>query len=534
MSRLLFYAGLLLLTGFLLSLPVFPSGDGPVHMYYSQILYRLAAHKAGVYGQIYFIRHLVQPYSLHYWWLIGGEQLFTPALAEKSFVAAILLGNALGFRFLVNALGRESPEISLLILPLLLSWALGAGFLNFCFAAGMLFWTYALYLRYAESRSSRVFTGYVAALFLLVLSHPVPLLLLLLLLPCEVLLVAWNTRQSKTALSFRMLRPQLLCLGSAMLAFIFPMLIADKSSVANSLLRDLRPHAAQARAIAMGYRLSMFAGATAALIAFTAVLVASAPLAVLLRLRSGALQRLRHGQAAPADRLCLLAFVILLATILFPSSMNGSALFADRMIPLLWPLLLACAAACTVPVAYKRWIAGVATAATAASIVFAWMYLLPAARQQAALTMAALPRGAKGLFVTDSATNSPLRLKLAGNWLAWGGARAFAAHDDVLLNSPWMQLTIVPVGEQHAAGLLRDSLPGQLSESPADLGRLLQTRDEASRRALRSADFLLYSAPASDADTVASELPSYLPANPRPWRCTVYDFYAVCIRTDAP
>ena len=526
---MLFHAGLLLLVGFVLLLPVFPSGDGPVHIYYSQILARLASHQAGMYEQVYFIRHLVQPYSLHYWWLIALEHVTTPAVAEKSFVAAILLVTALGFRFLARTLGHGAPAVSLWVLPLLLSWALSSGFLNFCFAQGMLFFAYSFFLRYTQTKTRRELAGYTASLLLLVLSHPVPLLLLLLLLGCELLLLLRERVRHGT----QTLQPVLLCLGLALLAFVFPMLIADKAAVADSLLRDLRPHWAQVRAIVLGYRLSMFSGTGLAGFAFTVLLVLLAPVSLALMVRDGALGRLRRGESLAGARLYAAALAVLLATIIFPASMNGSALFADRMIPLLWPLLLVCAASVPASVQRTRWSTASAVVATTASLGFACLSLLPASRQQAALTAAALPQNKRGLLLTPAPVpHAPPRLALAQQVMTWGGARAFAAHNDILLNSPWMQLTIVPVGERPGADLRRDRLPGELSENPPGLVRTLTAHDETARQALARADFLLYSDASADDAALARVLSALLPASG--WQCASHGFYAVCTRASAP
>ena len=540
----LFAAGLLAFVIFVLTLPVFPSGDGPVHIYFSRILFLLASHQAGLYGSVYAIRHLIQPYALHYFWLIGFERIVSIALAEKSFVAAILLVNALGFRFLARQLGAaasaSASTVSLWILPLLLSWSLGSGFLNFCFATGVLFFAYGLYLRVSARLDAGAVAGYAVTLFLLVLSHPVPLLLLLLLLGGDTVLLLWNARSrpfGRGVRGGRKLRgflPQALCIALACTAFVFPMLIADKASVANSLLRDLRPHLAQVQAIGTGDRLSLFFEASAAGVLFTAMLVALAPVGIALVARSGAARRLRAGEANPADRLCLVALLVLAATIVFPESMNGSALFADRMVPLLWPFLFVSVAA--VPLSSKawRWSTALAMLTAAASLTFAALYLLPAARQQQALTRAPLPRNARGVFFAAPAVRRPFRAHLAGELLAWGGARAFAAHHDVLLNSPWMQLTIVPVRENGRAGLLRDRLPGSLSESPVALGRMLQTNSAQATQALAGADFLLYSDPAASSRAIAQALPSYLRGRAREWQCTAGASYAVCLRKGAP
>ena len=528
----MFAAGLLALVAFVLALPVFPSGDGPVHIYFSRILFLLARHQGGIYGSVYAIRHLIQPYCLHYFWLIGFEQFTTVAMAEKSFVAVILMVNALGFRFLARQLGDRSAAVSLWILPLLLSWALGAGFLNFCFAAGVLFFAYGLYLQVSAALRARRVVAYTAMLLLLVLSHPVPLLMLLMLIAGDTALLLWGALRRGDGL--RAFSPQLLCFLLACIAFVFPILIADKASVADSLLRDLRPHAAQVKAIVTGDRLSLFVGGSVAGVLFAGALVALAPVAVWLNVRAGGLARLRAGYAKPADRLCLTALTLLLATIVFPQSMNGSALFADRMVPLLWPFLFVCAASVPLPARLLQGSRALALLATAASLLLAAVYLRPIARQQQALVLAPLPGNARGLFITAPAARRPLAPHLAGELLAWGGARSFAAHHDVLLNSPWLQLTIVPVRENGRAGLLRDQLPGNLSEDPTALGRLLQTRTPAAAQALDGADFLLYSDPASRSQTIAADIQTYLPPQPGQWPCTVQDFYAVCVRKGAP
>ncbi len=524
----IFATGLLALVVFVLTLPLFPSGDGPVHIYYSKILYLLATHQAGIYGNVYFIRHLVQPYSLHYFWLILFEQFVSVAVAEKTFVAAILLVNALGFRFLARRLGASAPTVSLAILPFLLSWALSSGFFNFCFAAGVLSFAYGLYLCWLDEPRASWIALYVGALFVLVLSHPVPLLLLILLLIGENALLLWNPFRAHSAAQLSLRSPQTLALLFALIAFAFPMLIADKAAVADSLLRDLRPHVEQLKAIAGGYRLSAFFAGTPWAICLTAYLVALAPAGIWLLLRTGAPERIRNGVASPADRLCFTSLIILLATVIFPESMNGSALFADRMIPLLWPFLFVGAATVPMSLRLERWAAGLAILGTAASLLFGYLYLRPIAGQQAALDHASLPAGARGLFVEPAIPRRPFTNHLAAGELVWGGARSFAEHHDVLLNSPWMQLTIVPVGERGRSGLLRDSLAGSYSEDPAELGRLLATHSDKARAVLATADFLLYSDPNAETATVANAVRGFFPLNSQ-WHCTARDFYAVCV-----
>ncbi len=518
----LFGAGLALVVSAVCALPVFPSGDGPVHVYFARILFLLARHAGGVYAPVYAVRHWLQPYALHYFWLDGAGRWLSPEWAEKSFVLAILLINALGFRALARQLGDGAGTASLWILPLGLSWALFSGFLNFCFAAGVLFVAYRLYLRLDERWSLATLAGYAGALALLVFSHPVPLLLLLLLLGGDAVLLVLSRRRG--------LRTQGVCLLLALLAFAGPVLIADKASVADSLLRDVRPHWQQVRAIASGDRLSVFAGRAPLPLLLTVMLVAVAPVAAWWMVRDGAVGRLRRGVAGPADRLWCVAWTLLLLTLIFPQSMNGSALFADRMVPLLWPFLFAGVAAIPISAQAAGWSRSLAGLATGASVACALLYLLPAACLEAAMTQGPMPEGQRGLFVAEPAVRGPFREHLAGELLDWGGARAFAAHGDVLVNSPWMQLTIVPVRERGRAGLLRDRLPGSWSESPVALGELLAARGPGAARALEGVDFLLYSDPSASPAAVARAVPRYLPAGANGWHCVAPGSYAVCRR----
>jgi hypothetical protein len=531
-SEVLFFLGLSAIVGLLAALPVFPSGDGPVHIYLSHILgllaLRPASPAAAPYVAVYAVRHLVQPYALHYFWLIAAEHFVTVAVAEKSFVLANVLVNALGFRLLARQLsgrvGASSP-VSLWILPLLLSWALASGFLNFCFAQGILFAAYALYLRIAAARLTRARIAipvafYITVLALLILSHPVPLLMLLGLQCGDAILLLLRKQKGYW--------PAGLLLTAV--AFIFPMLIADKAQVADSLLRDLRPHMAQLLAIVSGDRLSMFVSGSFVGITFTAMLVALVPTALVLMVRGGWTKRLFSSQATQADRLCLTATVLLLCTLTFPESMNGSALFADRMVPLLWPLVFICVASVTVSEQVTRWCTALAMLATMASLTLALVYLLPAARSQEALTRAPLPRAARGLFFTAPGQRHPFRKHFDQALLGWGGARAFAASDDVLVNTPWMQLTIVPIRERGKAGLLRDELAGSYSESPDALGKLLQGQSPQRALALQAVDFLLYSDAGATTEAVRASLPTYLQSDAPRWSCMVRDFYAVCTR----
>ena len=60
----------LFLAGFVLSLPLFPSNDGAVHLYFSHIFGNLLMHK-GPFGQYFALRRVLGPYTL---------QIFLPGI----------------------------------------------------------------------------------------------------------------------------------------------------------------------------------------------------------------------------------------------------------------------------------------------------------------------------------------------------------------------------------------------------------------------------------------------------------------------
>src|SRR5580698_7674711 len=135
-------AFLLLLAGYcvwILTLPLFPSLDGSLHLYYASVLGSLLSGSRD-FASYYFIRHLLPPYALHYYFLIAVAHFFGYVVADKLLVCLIFITTACGFRYLARSLGPSGDLMSLFIIPLLLNWPLGMGFYNYCLAIGMALW----------------------------------------------------------------------------------------------------------------------------------------------------------------------------------------------------------------------------------------------------------------------------------------------------------------------------------------------------------------------------------------------------------
>ena len=91
-----------------------------------------------------------------------------------------------------------------------------------------------------------------------------------------------------------------------------------------------------------------------------------------------------------------------------------------------------------------------------------------------------------------------------------------------------MQLTIVPVRERPAGGLLRDRLPGRYAEDPAALYALLRKGGPEARAALQGAQFVLLSTGPSTSSAVEALAQQMLGNGRDGWRCKASNSYAVC------
>jgi hypothetical protein len=572
----IFLVGLLAAAAFVLWLPVFPTGDGPVHLYYADVLWSLVRHQP-VYAQDYAIRHLFAPYLVHYLALVSFEQVVSPPTAEKLLIAIILLTQGFGFRFLARRLGPQASVACLWMLPLLFSWSLGGGFLNCCFATGVLLWSFGVWTLLganpSRARLAGLLMAYAFTLAVLVLSHPVPLLVLLLFTAADLSL---QTLARPAGLPWRTLLPQSAALALTAVAFLAPVLLAQKGQAA-AVIPGLGFHADVLRELLLGMRLGFFAGLNVHTVggwlalASRVGLIAIVPGVALLlwqgrAARQGEKQELAAAElfaGRPAPRLLVTSLLFLTATVFFPRSLNHSYFFPQRLWDIVWLLVLACGAAATPTRRTQRWLAGAGLGLLACTAIPGLPALAHIARAQQQLAAAQLPAGKRGLFLEPDSAVEGRGAATTYPVYAWSGARAFAASHAILLNSPWLGLTILPLRdatppERPASGppstsraLLDQGLPSIYSESPLALTHLLadpvptnpssgsgtgSSPDPAQDRQtiLERADFLLYINPASlrslqpVQDTRAAILLLLGPASPG-WRCEVPRFYAVCV-----
>jgi hypothetical protein len=157
----------------ILSLPAWPSQDGPVHLYYVHVMRELLSHHATVYSRYYTIKHVLPPYALYYYALLALSKFCSLLLADRLVLCVYLILFVFGFRYLARAVGPSADLSTLLALLLALNWSAGMGFLNHCLSLALVFWAIGLWLRFTERRPGArlVFLLIVAAI---TLTHPVP------------------------------------------------------------------------------------------------------------------------------------------------------------------------------------------------------------------------------------------------------------------------------------------------------------------------------------------------------------------------
>ena len=96
-TSLLFAVLVLVFCCWTLSLPLFPTQDGPMHKYYVHVIASLLSG-SHAYG-MYLIRHPLPPYAIHYAILLGLTKFLSLDLAEKIFICLIFVLTAYSFRY---------------------------------------------------------------------------------------------------------------------------------------------------------------------------------------------------------------------------------------------------------------------------------------------------------------------------------------------------------------------------------------------------------------------------------------------------
>jgi hypothetical protein len=457
--------------GWALSLPLFPTQDGPMHKYYVHVIASLLSG-SHTYG-MYLIRHPLPPYAIHYAILLGLGKFLSLDLAEKVLICLIFVVTAYSFRYCARSIGPSGDLLSLCMVPLVLTWPVMMGFLNYSLAVGLFFLAAGLWIRAGGAGSgpgrASLWPPFVITVIVLTLTHPVPLLLLIVFCGLDLLRKIFQDSCNARLLPAAGERPgfslgnyrwHLFAFCVACLSFLYPLASADRSrSVANLGSTALRPANVISSLALFGispfdtrstdplidlYRLGLYA-----------VLIASVALAA-----RGCMERWRSRTLGPGDTLLVGAIVLLVAIPVLPQEMNGSDFFAQRLMIFPWLAALAAAGRYRSPRRLARIAPVFAVVMAALTLAPAEIFIRPVARQLASLEAQALPDHTGGLAILDPAMLKAVRVEhqVGFNPYVWSAVLPFLHADDVMLNSPWMDLTIMPVKAAGGGHLLIDEM----------------------------------------------------------------------------
>ena len=110
--------------------PLFPSQDGPMHLYYVDVLRSVLTGK-GAHTKYYALHHPLPPYLFQYALTLLMECFWTPLVAEKIMVALYAVWFAIATRYLARSIGPGWRLAALISVAFALNRWVYMGFFNF-------------------------------------------------------------------------------------------------------------------------------------------------------------------------------------------------------------------------------------------------------------------------------------------------------------------------------------------------------------------------------------------------------------------
>jgi hypothetical protein len=530
--------------GWILSLPLFPMQDGPVHLYLAQVLGDVVAHKPSVYAGFYSVPRLLTPYCLQYYLLIALTKFVSALSAEKLFVALIVVLECFGFRYLCMGIGPSGALYSLLIVGTVLNWPLMMGFQSYALAVALSCWALGLWLRLrrATPHPWAYAAGFLACTCLVLLTHPLPYLIVLAVCSLDLLIMRGTPHVSASGWKHQVIAFVIACLP---LLFLWSFARTHRTTVAVS-----RTWSTERLRYFVGlHGLSFFGGSALPVRLYQAAMVFIFLLGIVVAVRSlrraGPLALFSNSSQSRSSapfrsptHIWLLATLLLgVLLLVLPDGFGGSRAVVLRLEPTLWIGALAAASGAPWP---RR---SIATALVALGVVSALLPLTiaaaritPLARRIASIHADPISdaSGRRGLILTtrpeaEADFNSLLYVPYY-----WEGVSYFRRTHSVLLNTPWMDSTWLPVQPRHrtpaATGLLI-----QYDHPPIDpdaiefywkLRSLMLQSPSLRQRILSQTDFVLF----TDQDRTATQLDldAVLEPSQYSWSCQRHDWYVLC------
>ncbi len=536
-------------------MPSFPTTDGPVHMYYVHVLGSLLSHTNADYAHFFRIRHLLPPYSLYYYALLLLSGFMPMLVADRVIICVYFVSFVFGFRFLARQIGPSADLMALLCTPLLLNWPLGMGFVNFCLSLSFSFWATGLWLKVQGTRTLWGRVGFLVLVTGIMLTHPVPLLLLLAV--TGALLLASIVQTTRDAGRFTLPAHGVADLVTLLLASLnvgYVKLFANGNPLKQVNETEGPPTPfwkgvmQQATICPREHALAFVFGRRPDILVYRFALLALLFMAITLAVLQFRRNR-RAGIWTRGDTFFLLGGGLFFTLPFIPSQLNGLYFFADRLVICIWLAFLLAASgwsarAAIVPAMPDRagsrpaaW-GGFALACVALALIAnitlltsANRILRPIAQNIRSLSESSLGiRGQVGFMMEDArpmlgeAPEGP-----SWNPYHWALMHAFRHNEAVIANAPWMHESIIPVAPsatlpEVSITALREPFANQvqrdLLRSPGDL-----------RQTLAKDSFFLVNQ--VDRSVLTSGEPLLLQAGDeaRDWSCAAEAWYRVCRQT---
>lgn len=478
----------------ILSLPAWPTQDGPIHLYYTHVLRALFSHDTS-YARFYTIKHLFPPYSFYYYALLGLSRFVSLLLADRLIVCVYVVSFVFGFRYLSRALGAGADSMTLLCTLLLLNWPLGMGFVNFCLSLSFVFWALGLWLRFAGRTAYNARIGFVLLAILTMFTHPVPLLLLLGIASLDLVMrfLANRRRSQQTPRLFRLDLLTLIVAGFT-LGYVKLFTISrplqqttvgeEPVSFATRVAHNIANYSVEkgiAFLLGPGFELRLYR------VLLMAVLIVPLAFALLHFVRD-----CKERRWTAADTALLLGIIFIFVLPFVPPDLNGSHFFAARLLLFVWIFPLLAASGTRFGARARTGLLVFTIIGQAIVLHAANASLRPVAKSIAAIDAAQGPiasrPGNTGLALEDPRPpDAPPGLSF--NPYLWASVNIFRHDNSVLANTPWLDLAIIPLGA--TPRLPAASMKPEGLEFPSIL-RLELAADPAERDALfASVDFLV-------------------------------------------
>jgi hypothetical protein len=521
-----FGVGVLACCAWILWLPVFPSEDGPVHVYYATVMAKLLSGSHGPLTEAFRIRHLLPPYSLYYYMLIVLLQFFPAVLVEQIIVCITIVIMAAGFRRMCIAAGPNGRWTAFLVLPLLLNWPLFMGFQNYCLSIGLCFWALGTWFgRHRHRRAAFLFL-----VVLVVLTHPVPLLPLAAVCGIDlagrwVLRPAPLDEHAKFTTSWWR---DLVALGCACACMSYVLLFTQTNKVRENLLVHVHPMMSVMKYSTL-YGLGLFARASAPTLLYTALLFAVLSLSLIVAVR-GFLHREGPPRWRPADALLLATLALIVVLPFLPDTMNGGFYFNNRFLILVWCGAIAAASggAAFAPRLRMLFVL-LGCAALAYTLTLAQMRIAPEARRAAEAERAPVVRTGENAILlpaSDYEADPTLRFRP----LEWSAVRYFRRAEDVMLDAPFLDMATMPI-DTRGPQLAGTVVPGATNDLKDLLDR--SRRDPQWAKVLfRKAELVVFRDSFHNSSAAAAEQMLQRDGRPR-MKCSQRDWLYFCRAEDS-